>query len=144
MTTGTVIVTKSVRGEVIAEERRQITTWHCGGCGVLFGIDREYVEERRKDGKTFYCPNGCSRAYHETEADRLKARLASEQRALEATQDALNRERTSHAATKGQLTKAQKRAHAGICPHCHRTFQQVQRHIANKHAEPVEKDQGDD
>ena len=35
----------------------------------------------------------------------------------------------------GQLTKAKKRAEAGMCPHCKRTFQKVQRHIANKHTE---------
>lgn len=44
-------------------------------------------------------------------------------------------ERLSHSATRGQLTKARKRADAGVCQHCHRTFANVARHVAGHHPE---------
>ncbi|MCR4373440.1 MAG: hypothetical protein NUW22_01165 [Acidobacteria bacterium] len=106
---GTVTVEKTVSGEVIAEERRKINIWHCSSCGVLYGIDAEYITERQRDGKAFYCPNGCCRSYHETEADRLRKSLELERKAVARTQDMLNGERASHAATRGHLTRAKRR-----------------------------------
>jgi len=40
---------------------------------------------------------------------------------------------TLTSATKGQLTKARKRADRGVCQHCHRSFVDVARHVATKH-----------
>lgn len=78
----------------------------CGECGIRFAFDSELHDRRRNDGRTFYCPNGHPRAYIETENDRLRKQLESANRSSQSTRDALERERRSHSATKGQLTKA--------------------------------------
>lgn len=35
----------------------------CPYCGVAFGIAESYAEIRRKDGSSFYCPNGHPMSY---------------------------------------------------------------------------------
>ena len=42
-------------------------------------------------------------------------------------------EQRAHSATKGQLTRARKRAANGVCPCCHRSFENVARHVAKQH-----------
>jgi hypothetical protein len=39
----------------------------------------------------------------------------------------------SAAAAKGNVTKLRKRAAAGVCPCCNRTFLALQKHMAHKH-----------
>jgi len=111
----------------------------CPTCNIPHGIPDEMQRRAHywKERVSIHCPNGHGWHYtrDKNEEDRLRAQLESEAKALARTQDLLNAEKASHSATKGQLTKAKKRAEAGMCPHCKRTFQQVQRHIANKHTE---------
>ena len=40
-------------------------------------------------------------------------------------------------AAKGQISKLKKRASAGVCPCCNRSFQNLRRHMGNKHPEFV-------
>lgn len=35
----------------------------CDGCGIVWAVSSEWCNARRKDHKTFYCPNGCSWHY---------------------------------------------------------------------------------
>ena len=63
-------------------------------CGVTYAIDNAFLQARQKDGKTFYCPNGCHRAYRETEADRerkkaTKALAEADQARAEARRERL-------------------------------------------------------
>lgn len=117
----------------------------CSHCGVVFGITDDYEERRRADKANFYCPNGHSQAYGESEADRLRKELEQAKNRIEAergwaervTAD-LDAERKSHASTKGQLTKTRKRIGNGVCPDCNRHFVNVERHMAIKHARLAE------
>lgn len=94
----------------------------------------------KENGATWYCPNGHPRVYTESENDKLKNQLRQEkqrvewansrQRELEEELDATERSLT---ATKGVVTKMKKRAVNGICPCCRRNFQNLQRHMHNKH-----------
>lgn len=118
----------------------------CSDCGVVFGINLDYEERRRKDGRSFQCPNGHVQSWHETEADRLRKQAERTERILANVRDneraarmALDDEKRRHAAAKGQLTKARNRAAKGVCPHpsCHRSFVNVARHVATQHPELV-------
>lgn len=109
----------------------------CGECGVWFGLTEFMLDKRRKDGKSFYCPNGHSRAFRETEAMRLQRQLDDERQRRRAAQDLLHAEERSHTATRGHLTRQKKRAANGVCPCCNRTFKQLAAHMKNKHPEYV-------
>lgn len=124
--------------------RAIIITESCCNCGVVFGLHEPTYNQRREDGKNFFCPNGHSQHYSETEASRLKKELEKErQRRTWAEQERDNQraktikaqKRTS--AFKGEVTKIKKRVHNGVCPCCNRSFQNLKRHMATKHPEKV-------
>ena len=109
-------------------------------CGINFAIPdalhTQMLEHRGPNGKSCYCPLGHS--WHfigKTEAQLERERREQTERRLKATRDLLAAEERSHSATKGQLTKTKKRVANGVCPHCNRTFTNVQRHMRSKHPE---------
>lgn len=54
----------------------------CCDCGVIFGMADYFRAQRKRDQKSFYCPNGHAMSYTESEADELKRRLSQTQEAL--------------------------------------------------------------
>lgn len=117
-----------------------MVTDDCCICGVIFAMPTSLQTERLRDGGTFYCPNGHAQHYVETKEQQLEQELQQAKDRLDAergwtrklTED-LGSEQRRHAATKGQLTKTRNRIHAGVCPDCHRHFENVERHMASKH-----------
>jgi sRNA-binding protein len=110
----------------------------CGGCGVTWGITRSYEAERRKDHKTFYCPNGCWRYFPQKNTEeRLRAELARTEGALVEERQRAEHAKRQLAAAKGRITRMRKRAAAGVCPCCNRQFTQVLRHMRAKHPDEM-------
>ena len=110
---------------------------HCCNCGLPFAFPDEFKAERIRDKKTFYCPNGHSQNYiGKSLEQQLREAQASlnEERGLRRLADE-QRERARIEAKKAQTRakNAVKRAEAGCCPHCKRTFQDVRRHLFSKH-----------
>jgi hypothetical protein len=115
----------------------------CGseGCGIIFALPETWLRERRRDHKTFYCPNGHNRYYpQKSDEEILREQLATAQGNLNYYQNlAKNRSKEiltlerSRAALKGQTTKLRKRAANGVCAACNRSFSNVARHMASKH-----------
>ena len=130
----TVIATQKIVSEV------------CPRCGVVFGVTERFQEERYKDKKSFYCPNGHSQYYpQETEEDRLRLKLhesyEEQQRLIhevEETEEQRRQAQRSAAAYKGHYAKQKKRVSRGVCPCCNRYFKQLHRHIRNQHPEYLE------
>lgn len=112
----------------------------CASCGVVFAIAENLYDRRRADKGTFYCPNGHTMTFGESDADRerkradlLERRLANRNEDIRSAYADLTITKRRLAASKGQLTKVKKRAVAGLCPCCSRSFVDVRRHMANKH-----------
>lgn len=117
----------------------------CYLCGVLFGIEGGYDERRRKDHKSFFCPNGHSQAYvGPSQAERERDAAVAERDAARALAERESRrrrnaeitaehERRSAAAHKGWATRIRNRIKNGVCPCCNRSFANVRRHIETKH-----------
>jgi len=122
-----------------------LVVWECPSCGVVYGIPQSFADECRANGSRYYCPNGHSLGWSETDADRERARAARLQRRLEASEDTARRyrenaerERRTAAALRGHLTRIRKRIANGICPvpGCKRSgFDRVMSHIASQHAD---------
>lgn len=128
---------------VIESERFYITV--CANCGVRFGMSEKLETERRQDGGRFHCPNGHFLTFGESAADKLRrerdrlqqeiARLKEE--AAEAWQaESKARDRVQRA--ESRVKKLAKRAAAGTCPSCRRTFQDMATHMKRQHPEFVE------
>jgi hypothetical protein len=98
----------------------------CITCGTPFSIPANLQSQLRNNHKTFYCPNGHDQAYVvKSESEKLRFQLtetmAREQRLIEEL-----------AAKNRKLAKAER----GVCIHCHRTFNNVVRHMKSKHGKP--------
>jgi hypothetical protein len=105
------------------------------GCGVPFAFSTEFERRRRADHKTFHCPNGHEQYYSaKSDAERARERAELAETSLANARRDLAAERKQHAATKGQVTRLAKRAAAGMCSQCGRTFQNYRRHMETKHA----------
>ena len=123
------------------EHTTTLTTLDCGvgGCGIAFAIPTSLYTRARDDHSVcFYCPNGHHVGFT-GKSDRQKAAERAEfyRQQLASREEDVRAERAAHAATKGKLTKARKRADAGVCQHCHRSFQNVSRHVKSQHADVV-------
>ena len=119
----------------------QLVTEQCCKCGVHFGLEKGHREGLLKDGskRGFFCPNGHQQFYMEGEADKLRRERDRLQQQL-AQKDEINWQREQRkgaerqvAAAKGQITRLKKRANAGVCPCCNRTFSNMARHMKTMH-----------
>ncbi|MCA1832584.1 MAG: hypothetical protein LC750_07605 [Actinobacteria bacterium] len=107
-------------------------------CGINFAVPRalksQALDHRGPSGKHIYCPLGHLWHYSgKTEADKLREQLATERTRIEFWREEAEAKAKQLRTTKGQLTKARKRAQAGVCPCCNRSFVQLARHMKSKH-----------
>lgn len=114
-------------------------------CGMPFALPKDLRYQARNRAHTIYCPLGHSITWKETEETRLRrerdrlkqdqARLEDEKRwAEQAAQEARERADKAERATK----RLKKRASAGTCPCCSRTFQNMAEHMKRQHPEFVQ------
>jgi len=121
----------------------ELTVTSCW-CGIRLAIPDSLYRQARQNKKAVFCPLGHTFAWSETEADRLKKRLAAAERTKDWYADALSRtqherdasERSARA-YKGHVTRLRNRIANGVCPvaGCHRHFDNVQAHIEGQHPE---------
>lgn len=116
--------------------QQELVTESCGGCGIEFAVPAALHGRFAKEGAAIRCPNpACpwpSMSIKETEAARLKKELEAATAARRWAEKSLEAEVAAHALTK---KSARKRAAAGVCQCCNRTFQNVARHMKTKHPE---------
>lgn len=122
----------------------RFTLRECITCGVLHAMPACLVERDRAEGGYRYCPNGHQQGWSKEaseqektrrERDRLKQQTARlEQEAADAwAQAEASRQRAEKAERATQRLK--KRASAGTCPCCSRTFANMAEHMKQKHPE---------
>lgn len=123
---------------VVITKTIQLTVHECQKCGVPFAFSDELYEGLRKSGGFYHCPNGhgwgwgegttAAKLKQETErADRLVAHLDREKAARQQAENAvLDKVK--------EIKRMQRRAKAGVCQECKRTFQNVSRHMETQHA----------
>lgn len=116
----------------------------CASCGVVFAVTDDWERERRRDHRSFWCPNGHSLSWSgKSDIEEAKAALKWERDQLKWERDraaALLAERdgarASLRATKGHVTRLRKLAASGECPFgCGRRFAGLTEHIAKVHPE---------
>lgn len=113
---------------------------NCTNCGISMTLPDGYLNNRRGDGRSFWCPNGHSMSYKETEADKLRRERDRLAQQIAQRDDEIRRQRELReeaerrvSAARGQVTRLKKRASAGVCPCCNRTFENLHRHMQTKH-----------
>ena len=111
----------------------------CKACGAVFWIEARKMRYARNNNGSYWCP-GCGTrwTFLETEADRLRRKLKDAEESRDWYKGRMENEQKRHSATKGQVTKLRKRASAGVCPCCNRSFQNLRRHMKTKHPDFAE------
>ena len=125
----------------------QLQAEFCVDCGVPFGVDREYARERKRDHRTFYCPNGHGQHWpQKTDAEKERERREQTERELgyarhqrDSARTEAEFQRRSAAAEKGHRTRTLNLIKAGVCPICkQRNFTNVRRHMEMQHPDESE------
>ena len=121
-------------------DRQTFDVTVCASCGIQFAAPNVFLEKRREDGKTLYCPNGHSLSWGKTDIDRLREQLEREKARLESARKALTVEVQEHQQTKHALrgqkaanTRIKNRIAKGVCPCCNRHFENLRRHMTTQH-----------
>lgn len=109
---------------------------HCATCGISNCITPNFRKRRMDDGQNFYCPSGHINVYSDT----LEEKLAREQKArVEADGRRIAAETRERAVIveknriESSLKKLKVRVKNGVCPCCHRSFENIKSHIKTKH-----------
>lgn len=116
---------------------------HCCSCGMAFAMTTDFQKRRLDDRKSFYCPAGHSQYYSgKTEAQKLRDKLKERDREVEAAnrlaeqqRQAAYEQRQRAASISRSYQKVRERVRNGVCPCCNRTFENLARHMATKHAD---------
>lgn len=106
----------------------------CATCGLRYAADERWVQDRRDDHLTFYCPNGHSQWFPgEPEEKKLKHQLAERNAQLDAAKREVLSKGSMLSAERTKNRSLRKRIKNGVCPCCTRSFANLKRHIDTKH-----------
>ena len=115
----------------------ELETTTCANCGIKFAAPSSWLSVKRQEGGSLYCPNGHSLTFAPGENQKLKMerdRLKQRQAMLE---DEAREERERADKAEKATKRLKKRASAGVCPCCNRTFANMAAHMKTKHPELV-------
>lgn len=128
----------------VLDFNQRLVTITCYKCGITFAVPQYFKTKRQEDTKTFWCPNGHNQAYVRSEAQKLREQLEAERRNVEWYKNAAKAKDTQikgmniqMGKVKAKLHRTERRIANGVCPCCHRTFQNMQRHMKTKHPDYV-------
>lgn len=135
-----------ILGDVDAQQLGiEFEVHHCGVCGVIFALDKNFAKARRDDHASWQCPNGHTFHWGQpSEKEKLKRQLEQERdRAgrlasrLDQTKAELQGTKAAKTRFKNERDQLRRHGAAGVCPHpeCHRHFTNLERHVKSKHPE---------
>lgn len=134
---------------LLATEAARSVGLNCYLCGTAFWIERELYVQRKNDRRTFWCPNGHDQHFVGETAEQVRIKELERQVATERANAESHRRQRQWAETrakganiqagkaKAALRRTVERVHAGVCPHCNRTFKQLAAHMQAKHKSEV-------
>lgn len=105
----------------------------CPVCGVFYAIPEILSRRRQEDGAHWYCPNGHSLIYTESEVQRLRQELIYAHERNNMLHLRLDGSLAELSVKTAELKRVTKRINAGVCPDCHRHFINLERHRKTKH-----------
>lgn len=133
---------------IVLETELELTT--CCACGVAFAFPVMLMRKRLNDHQTFYCPNGHHLSFPgksdaekaQAEVEKYRALLKKEREYAAGVVSERNAAQRSLIATKAAHTRTKNRIANGVCPCCHRSFVELQKHMASQHPDYETKEDG--
>lgn len=110
-------------------------------CGISFSVPSWWDKVRRETHTRFFCPNGHGQSYTaesateklRRERDNAKQQLARAEQETRDAQAAAAKAENARRVAERVRQRLEKRASAGTCPCCQRTFSNMTRHMKQKH-----------
>lgn len=125
----------------------QFVSIACCKCKEVFGLHPDTYAVLKRSSKLFHCPHGHEQyfAQGKSDAEKLQEQLEDMRRQRDRARqeiacqaDRATAAERSARAQKGLVTRLKNRVHAGLCTCCNRSFQNLARHMATKHADQKE------
>lgn len=119
-------------------ERQEYRRLSCSECGVVYFFPEDWCGCAEKIKRSWHCPNGHGQWFHgESFEDlrRSRERLKQENARLE-EETAIARRRADKA--EHETKRIKKRAAAGTCPCCQRSFSNMAEHMKKEHPAFIE------
>jgi NMD protein affecting ribosome stability and mRNA decay len=113
-----------------------LETVPCCACGITFAVPKAWLTARRHTqdaGREFFCPNGHSLSFKETELDRVRREVEAQRRLRGVAEADAHQARLSAAKLRDELSRLRQRVGGGACPCCKRSFVALRRHMKKKH-----------
>lgn len=107
----------------------------CPSCGICYGVPEHWIGSKRETKDQFYCPNGHTASFRKSTADKLAEQLSAAKQRQARLEDEAREERERANKAEAATKRLKKRAAAGNCPCCKRTFSNMSRHMQTKHPE---------
>lgn len=113
-------------------------------CDIWIPDELHDAAQHGRNKVEFFCGYGHGQVFAEGETeeqklrrerDRLTQRLAEKDDEITRQRDLREAAERRTAAARGQVTKIKNRVGHGVCPCCNRTFSDLARHMATKHAD---------
>lgn len=109
--------------------------WSCPTCGCVSTVPEIVYDEQKNRGGYHHCPNGHQWGWRKERSDieNLRRERNRLQQQIAERDDAIRYEREQREAAENRERRLKKRAAAGVCPCCNRSFQALTRHMKSKH-----------
>ena len=116
----------------------------CSECGIVYFFPEKWITGAKENGKAWKCPNGHNQWFGgaeideiRRERDRLKQEQARLQDEIASRQRQLEIETMKRSRAERTVKQVKKRAAAGTCPCCQRTFANMATHMKHEHPDFV-------
>ncbi len=110
----------------------------CGKCGGVFALNKDFLTYARRSAGGYHCPYCQTRwSWEQSEADRLRKQLEeTEAKLRESRCETLQQQHRADGLLESanKLTRKLARVSKGVCPCCKRSFTNLRRHMATRHA----------
>lgn len=114
-------------------DSKVLTCCHAG-CGIVFAVPRWWEIKRREDHTSFYCPNGHSQSFsRESDEEKFRRERDSARQQLTRVEEEKQAALRDAEKARKETKKLKKRAAAGTCPCCQRSFSNMTEHMKKEH-----------
>lgn len=111
-----------------------LETLTCANCYIVFGLPPQFLQHRRRDHRSFYCPVGHTNYFlGESDLEKLQRELASANGNVKYYREKVGKLEKSRSALRGVATHLRNKALVGECAFCGRHFNDLALHIQEAH-----------
>lgn len=123
----------TAHGRTTRVYEQTITFIECYTCGLPVAVTRSQERQYDEHGLSVSCALGHHTVRRKSDNQELQEKLQQAQDRVGALETAQRNMDGLLDTERVKRTKLEKRIHNGVCPHCRRSFKNLQRHMSGQH-----------